>query len=107
MRIDFVRFSDVAIFPTKGSSDAAGFDLYFVEDVLVPSATVKLLRTDIGFNIPKGYFGKIHPRSSFALRFTDIGGWVIDADYRDPVSVILSIFLPDLLKLKRARNLPR
>ena len=30
----------------------------------------------------------MHPRSSFALRFTDVGGGVIDADYRRRVSVI-------------------
>ena len=43
MKIDFVRFSDAAICPTKGSSDAAGFDLYSDEDVPVPPSTVKLL----------------------------------------------------------------
>ena len=81
MKIDFVRFSDAAICPTKGSSDAAGFDLYSDEDVPVTPSTVKLLCTDIGFKIPRDYFRKIHPRSSFALKFIDVSGGVIDADY--------------------------
>ena len=92
MRIDLVRFSNAAICPTRESSDAAGFDLYSVEDVLVPPSTVKLLRTDIGFRIPRGYFGKIHPRSSCALKYTDVDGGVTDADYRGPVSVIFFQF---------------
>ena len=68
--------------------------------MLVPLATVTLLRTDIGFKTLKGYFGKIHPRSSFALKFTDVGGGVTDADYRGPVSVIFFSFSADLLRLK-------
>ena len=88
MRVEFVKFSNAAICPTKRSSDAVGFDLYSVKDVLVPLSTVKLLSTDIGFKIPRGYFGKIHRQSSFTLRFTDVCGGVIDADYRDLVSLI-------------------
>ena len=94
--------------PKKGSSDAADFDLYSVEDMLVPSSTVKLLCTDVGFKIPRDYFGKIHPRSCVSLRFTDVSGGVIDADYRIPVCVIFfSIFLLYLLRLKRERDCPR
>ena len=52
MRTDFLRFSAAAIYPTKGSSDVASFDLYSVEDVLVPLSTVKIIRTDIGFKTP-------------------------------------------------------
>ena len=87
MRTDFVKFSAAAICPTKRSSDAAGFDLYSVEDVLVPPSTVKTIRTDIGFKIPRCYFGKIHSRSSSSLRFTDVSGRVIYSDYRGPVPV--------------------
>ena len=88
MRTDIVKFSSAAIPHTKGSTDAAGYDLSSVENVLVPPAMVKLIRTDIGFKTPKGYFGKIHAGSSFALRFTDVSGGVIDADYGIPVTVV-------------------
>ena len=92
MRIDFVKFSSAAIPPTKGSADAAGCNLYSVENVLVPPAMMKLIRTDIGFKISKGYFGKIHARSSFALCLTDAGGGVIDAVYKGPVTVLFFNF---------------
>ena len=92
LRIEFVKFSSAAITPTKGSADAAGYDLYSFENVLVLHAMVKLIRTDIGFKIPKGYFGKISARSSFILCFTDVGGGVIDTNYRGPVTVVFFNF---------------
>ena len=101
MRIDFVRFRDAAICPTKGSSDASGFDLYSVEDVLLPPSTIKLLRTDIGFKIPRDYLGKIHRHYSFALRSTDVGGGVIDANYRGSVSVIFFNFSARLVEIEK------
>ena len=36
MRIDFVRFSKNAVCPTNGSADATSFDLYSVEEVIIP-----------------------------------------------------------------------
>ena len=92
MKIDFVRFSSAAIAPIQGTKDSTGFDLYFVEDVLVSPNSTKIIRNDIGFKIPRGYFGKICGRLSFALRFTGVGGGVIDVDYGGPVSVIFFNF---------------
>ena len=74
MRIDFDRFSKNEVCPTKSSANAEGFDLYSIEEVLVPPSNVRIVPTDIGLKIPKGYFGKIHLRSSFAMQFTDFGG---------------------------------
>ena len=94
--------------PKKGSSDVADFDLYSVEDMLVPSSTVKLLCTDVGFKIPRDYFGKIHPRSCVSLRFTDVSGGVIDADYRIPVCVIFFFnFSAIFVEIERERDWPR
>ena len=86
MKINFVKFSSAVTAPTQGTDYSAGFDLYCVEDLLIPPTTVKLVRTDIGFKIPRGYFGKIYARSSFVIRYVGRGG--IDADYRGPVSII-------------------
>ena len=92
MKIDFVRFSSTAVAPTQGMKDSSGFDLYSVEDVLVSPNSTKIIRTDIVFKIPRGYFGNIYARLSFALRFTEDGGGVIDAGYRGPVCVIFFNF---------------
>ena len=58
MKIDFVRFSNSAITPTKGTEDSAGFDLCSVESITIPSNSIKRTKTDIGFKIPREYFGK-------------------------------------------------
>ena len=81
MRIDFVRFSNAAICLKKGSFDVAGFGLYSLGDVLVPPSAGNIIHTDIVFNISRSYFGKIHSRSSIALRFTDVDVGVIDSDH--------------------------
>ena len=87
-----MRFSNDAICPTNSSPDAAGFDLYSVEEVIVSPSSIRTVPPDVGFKIPKGYFGKIHCRSSFAMPFTDVGGGFIDSNYRGSVSVVFFNF---------------
>ena len=88
MRIDFAKFRHDAICPTKDSANVAGFNLCSVEDVIVPPFNIRIGRNDIGFKIPRGCFRKVHSRSCFALQFKNVGGGVIDAEYRGPVAVI-------------------
>ena len=85
MKINFVKFSKDVICPTKGSVNAAGFDFYSVEDVIIPPSNV-------GFKIPKVYFRKVHARSSFGTQFKDVGGGVIDSDYRGRIVVVFFNF---------------
>ena len=101
MRIDFVKFSHDAICPTRSSTHAQGFDLYFLEDVIIPPSNVRIVRTDIVFNIPSGYFDKVHSRSSFALQFTDVGSGVIDADYGGPVAIIFFNFSHKVFEISK------
>ena len=101
MKIDFVKFSPASIAPTQGTDYSAGFELYCVEDMLIPPTSVKLIRIDIGFKIPRSYFGKICARSSIAIRYTDAGGGAIDADYRGPISVIFFNHLDKYISLER------
>lgn len=85
MKIKFVR--DNAKMPTKGSEEAAGYDIYSAnsESILIsPGETVKI---PAGFatEIPSGYFGAIFSRSGIAtkqgLRLANCVA-VIDSDYR-------------------------
>ena len=45
MRIDFSRFSNDAIFRTKGSPDAAGYELYSTKEVIVSPPGVRIILT--------------------------------------------------------------
>ena len=81
MKIDFTKFSPDTVEPAKGFGDAAGFDIYSVDNYFVRPSTFSIIHTGIGFKTSRGYFGKIHPMSSLTLCLTDVGGGIIDADY--------------------------
>ena len=92
MRIKFKKFSQRGRTPTKETAGSAGFDLYFAETCCIPPCSSAPMQTDVGFKIPRGYFGKIHPPSSLANQFISVGGGVIDSDYRGNVIVIFFNF---------------
>lgn len=90
------RISDNAVIPTRGSKDAAGYDLYCVASPIstiqiLPGDTVKI-HTGIQMEIPDGYVGLLFARSGIAikkgLRPANAVG-VIDSDYRGEIIVAL------------------
>ena len=86
--------NDRAKVPTKGSIDAAGYDLYCAEadEKNINPGNSVLLSTGIATEIPKGYVGLIFPRSGLGvkqnLRLAN-GTGVIDSDYRGEWKVCL------------------
>lgn len=88
------KLSNKATIPTRGSVEAAGYDLYAANTEMItifPHETVKI-PIDIAMEIPSGYFGAIFARSGLAtksyLRPCNCVG-VIDADYRGNIIVAL------------------
>jgi len=86
--------NEYAKVPTRGSDEAAGYDLYAATNYNIeiqPHTTVKV-DTGIALEIPKGTFGGIFARSGLAtkkgLRPGNCIG-VIDSDYRGPIIVAL------------------
>ena len=63
-------------------------DLYSAETKLIFPCYSAVIETEVGVSIPQGYFGKIHAQSSLAIRYTDVGGGVIDSGYRGPIRVV-------------------
>lgn len=95
-RIEFNLIHPNAQVPTKGSPDAAGWDLYYTgEDNRVVELTNKapnnsyLFSTGLQVKVPKGYYGRIAPRSGLGIRGIDVHGGVIDSDYRGEIKVCL------------------
>lgn len=88
--MDIVFLNDMAKLPTRGSEEAAGWDLYAaIEDrVLIPPHCTVKIGTGLAIAVPKGFFGGLFPRSGIALReglrpANCVG--VIDSDYRGEV----------------------
>lgn len=87
MKIEIKKLNEYAIIPTRGSEQAAGYDLYAAIPAAVtikPHATEKI-GTGLAIAVPDGYFGAIFARSGLAakqgLRPANCVG-VADSDYR-------------------------
>lgn len=86
--------SESAIMPTRGSTEAAGYDLYADLDrpVQIAPHTTEMIPTGIAIAVPSGYFGAVYARSGLStkqgLRPANAVG-VVDSDYTGQVFVAL------------------
>ena len=83
-----------AILPTYGSGGAAGADLYacLAAAVFIDPGETAWIPTGLAMEIPQGYAGLIHARSSLGTKrglapANKVG--VIDCDYRGEIQVVL------------------
>ncbi len=85
-----VRLRSTGIIPSKGSARAAGFDLYAESDGEIAPSSRLTVETGIGVAIPRGWYGRIAPRSGLAHnKGIDVLAGVIDNDYYFEIKVIL------------------
>ena len=76
--------------PFQGTPDTAVYDLFAAESKLILAKSVDTVSTELKLEIPKGYYGKIHPRSSLIKNyFVTVDGGVLDHDFRDTVKIIM------------------
>ena len=94
MNVKVKKLNDLAKMPSRGSSNAAGYDLYAATSYnmeIQPHTTVKI-GTGLSFELPQGTFAAIFPRSGIAakrgLRPANCIG-VCDSDYRGEYIVAL------------------
>jgi dUTP pyrophosphatase len=76
--------------PELGSEQAAGYDLYAVEDVEFDEDDIKAVPLGFGTVLPNDIHGRIESRSGMALKGFVVLTGVIDADYRGEWKVILA-----------------
>lgn len=101
-RLRFAKLSQNALAPSRGSSRAAGYDLYSAYDCEIPASGKAVVKTDIQIALPSGCYGRIAPRSGLAAKhFIDVGAGVIDEDYRGNVGVVLFNFGKEPFKVNK------
>ena len=95
MIINIKKTNAEAITPTRGSANAAGYDLYALtesDEREIPAGETAMIGTGISMEIPDGYFGAVFARSGLAskqgLRPANCVG-VVDSDYRGEIKVAL------------------
>ena len=88
--LSFEKLDPKAVLPTRGSQSAAGLDLYSIEAFTLNPTERRLIRTGLAVAIPKGYYGRLAPRSGLATnKGIDVLAGVIDADYRGEIGCLL------------------
>ena len=83
LKIKFKKLSEHAKLPTKGSLDAACFDVY-AANIRIERPNKMIVGLGFATEIPKGYKGILAPRSGISKTDWILGSsiGIIDADYR-------------------------
>ena len=105
MQVIIERIHPDAKIPTRGSADAACFDIYSVHNTWVTPSEVSLVSTGVRFKIPSGYMIHIVPRSGLAYNGVTVLGGIIDSDYRGEIKVMLSIHGENSIKIKKGSRI--
>ena len=89
----YVKYFAETVFakePQKATEESAGYDLYVAEAKRILPGKNDLVCLDLRWAIPKGFYGRIFPRSSLIKENNvTVEAGLTDADYRGLVYVIL------------------
>jgi deoxyuridine 5'-triphosphate nucleotidohydrolase len=86
----FRKLHSGARLPTRGTAQSSGLDLYSVENYTLEKGERVAVRTGLSLAIPRGYYGRVAPRSGLALTMgIDTLAGVVDADFRGELMCIL------------------
>lgn len=92
LKVGVKLVNDFAKLPTKGSEEAACYDIYLPDDVYIAPHSTKAVGTGLAFCIPKGYRMDMFLRSGVAakttVRLANAVGKV-DSDFTGEVKMLL------------------
>ena len=83
------RLSEYANLPSRGTNGSVGADLVAAHDTVIQAETRAKVPTDLAVLAPEGYYPRLAPRSGLSKRGIDLGGGVVDLDYRGNVGISL------------------
>ena len=88
--LNFTKIHPRALSPNRTTLQAAGYDLYTCEEVIIPPWSIKLIKTGIIMKLPNDTYGRVTGRSGISLKnkLLVING-VIDSDYTGEIGVIV------------------
>jgi dUTP pyrophosphatase len=79
----FVKLTENALTPTRGSLTAEALDLRSAYDATVPARGRLLIKPDLQVKLLDGCYFRIAARSGLGLKYQiDFGGGIVDDDYR-------------------------
>ena len=85
-----IRVVRRGIVPTRGSVNAAGYDLYSCATTIIQPQSISKISTGLRMEIPLCFYGQIKSRSStaFFCQLEVVAG-VIDSDFRGIISILI------------------
>ena len=84
------KLTETAQLPTRGSSHAAGYDMYASAECTIEAGGRALVSTGLSIAVPEDCYARIAPRSGLAVKNgIQTGAGVVDSDYRGEVRVLL------------------
>jgi dUTP pyrophosphatase len=92
VEIKFKRLNSVGCLPSKGSKEAAGFDVNSAEEVCIRPGCRQAIKTGLAMSMPVGWECQVRPRSGLALKngITIINApGTVDSDYRGELLIAL------------------
>ena len=90
MEVKVKLLNSDARLPTKTNDPDAGWDLYSIENIEIPTHERRTVKTGIAMDIPDGHVGLIYDRSGVASKNGLMrSGGVIDSGYHGEIGVIL------------------
>lgn len=100
-KLKYAFLSENARDPVRLDPLDAGIDLKSAYDFSVPARGRELIKTDLQFEFPRGYFGKIESRSGLSWKKgIETGAGIIDELYRGPVGVVLHNHTEEVFYIK-------
>lgn len=90
--IKIKKLHENAIIPSYQTSEAAGFDLHSIDELIIKAGERALVKTGFAIALPSGYELQVRPRSGLALKngITVLNSpGTVDSDYRGEIMVIL------------------
>jgi dUTP pyrophosphatase len=95
------RLENDAKLPERKREGDVGLDLYCIEDFEIEPNEIKIVRTGIAIEIPKGYFGMIKDRSGLASKGLHVLAGIIDENYRGEIKIVLINLGKEKLKFEK------
>ena len=75
--------------PVQATQGSAGYDLFAAEVMKILPKECKCISIDFRWSIPKGFHGKIYPRSSLVKKMITVDAGLIDSDYRGIIHMLV------------------
>ena len=92
IQVPYIKLHPEAVEPTYATEGAGCFDLYALDDIIVPARSCTEVNLQLAFEVPADYVMEIYSRSGHGFNYqTRLANCVglIDADYRGPLKVSL------------------